>query len=48
VALSLIVDRTGSYGLGFLLLTILSFAAALLIFGVRPLYRDRLRAAANP
>jgi len=44
VALSMIVDRTGSYSLGFLLLTGLSLAAAVLIFGVRPIYRNRLRA----
>jgi len=47
VALAMIVDRTGGYGPGFLLLTGLSLVAALLIFGVRPLYRERLRAAAG-
>ena len=45
VTLAMIVDRTGGYGPGFLALSGLSLAAALLIARVRPLYRDRLRAA---
>lgn len=44
--LALIYDRTGHYGLGFGLFTILAvLAAGLLTWFVRPLYRDRLRAA---
>jgi predicted MFS family arabinose efflux permease len=47
VTLAMIVDRTGGYDAGFLLLAGLSLAAAFLIVGVRPLYRERLRAAAG-
>jgi MFS family permease len=45
VTLAMIVDRTSGYGPGFLLFAGLSLVAALLIVAVRPLYRDRLRAA---
>ncbi len=46
VLLSLVADRFG-YGAGFLLFTIIPVIAALLIWQVKPLYRDRLRAAAG-
>jgi MFS family permease len=44
--LALIYDSTGSYDLGFGLFAVLSVGAAfVLTWLVRPLYRDRLRAA---
>lgn len=46
VTLALIYDHSGSYKPGFILFILLALLAALLLWQVRPLYRDRLRAAA--
>lgn len=46
VALAAIHDRTGGYQAGFILFIFMALGGAFLISRVRPLYRDRLRAAA--
>ncbi|MEO5773722.1 MAG: MFS transporter [Sphingomicrobium sp.] len=45
LVLAIIYDTTGAYAVGFMLFIVLALLSAVMLFNVKPLYRDRLRAA---